>query len=146
MAYTYELIEKRDDFLFIVSQLDFKDLDNAEAVELGYASVKQLFIACFFPYSKYCIVRGNLNEVLCAIELRRDGNLVYFVTKDLTVNKVPPLARTVKALADETVAKVDVIFTTTLNSYEGAIAFNRIVGFNMIIDRGTFSVWSYGKK
>jgi len=84
--------------------------------------------------------------VLCAIELRRDGNLVYFVTKDLTVNKVPPLARTVKALADETVAKVDVIFTTTLNSYEGAIAFNRIVGFNMIIDRGTFSVWSYGKK
>lgn len=146
MAYSYELIEKRDDFLFVVSQLDFKDLDNAEAIELGYASVKQMFNTCFYYYSKYYFVRGNKNEILCAIELRRDGNLTYFVTKDLTANKIPSLVRTVKTLADETVSRVDVIFTTTLNSYEGAIAFNKMVGFIMGVDKGKFSIWAYEKK
>jgi len=146
MLYPVVNIESRSEFLFAVNQQEFKDLDNAEAIELGYISVKQLYNSCFYPYSKYCLIYDNSSNVICTIELKRDGQLIYFVTKALTANKIPPLIRTVKDLADQTVARVDIIFTTTLNTYEGAIAFNKMVGFTLKRDSGKFSTWAYEVK
>lgn len=141
--YKIEEIKTRDEFLFLVNSVKFKDTDEQEAIEFGYMSVKQMYNVCFFYYSKFYIIRDNDDHILCTIELKRDGHLIYFVTEDLTPFKIPTLVRTVKQLADETVAKVDNIFTTTMNSYSGAIRFNELVGFTLKIDKSRFSIWAY---
>ena len=143
MQYKYYELDNRQEFLSVVCTLEYKDGDEAEAKELGYPSVSFLYHNTFMPYMRYFIIEDNDKKVLATIVLRRDGNIEYFITKDVTTNKVPSLVKTVKALADEVTAKLDVIFTTTLNSYEGAIEFNKLAGFNIIAINGKFSTWSY---
>jgi len=143
MLYKVEQLASRDEFLFIVSQQKYKDGDVAEVIEFGYQSVMQMYAVGIHAYSKYYVVYDNSNNVLTTIELKRDGNLVYFVTNNLTPNKIPALVRTLRQLADDTVAKVDVIFTTTLNTYEGAVAFNKMIGFIVKAINGRFSTWAY---
>jgi len=144
--YRIEQLENRNDFLYIVNSVTYKESDEEEAKEFGYMSVKQMYNVCMYYYSKFYVIYDNEDAVLCTIELKRDGHLIYFVTDALTPFKIPTLVRTVKHLADLTVEKVDNIFTTTMNSYTGAIRFNELVGFTLKIDKGVFSIWAYEKE
>ena len=143
MQYKYYELDNRQEFLSVVCTLEYKDGDEEEAKALGYPSVSFLYHNTFMPYMRYFIVEGNDKRILATIVLRRDGNIEYFITKDLTTNKIPSMIKTVRALADEVTAKLGVIFTTTLESYVGAIEFNKLVGFNKISINGKFSTWSY---
>ena len=145
MQYKYYELDNRQEFLSKVCTLEYKQGDEDEAKALGFPSVSFLYHNTFAPYMKYYIVEDNEKNIICTIVLRRDGSLEYFITNHLTANKVPTMVRTMKQLADETTAKVDVVFTTTLESYEGAISFNEMVGFRKIKTDGKFSTWAYDK-
>lgn len=140
--YNYREIKNREEFLYLVHQQEYKPDDEWEAKELGYVSVKSLYNLTPKPYDKYFVIEDS-ESVLATIVLRRSGTLDYFITTSVTPYKIPSLVRTVKKLADETVEKVDVIFTTTHKDYVGALRFNELVGFKKVMEGDKFSTWAY---
>ena len=141
--YNYRELDNRQEFLSIVCVMEYKEGDEAEAKALGYPSVSFLYHNTFAPYMRYFIVEDDNGRVLATIVLRRDGNIEYFITNDVTSAKIPSMVKTMKALANEVTEKLDVIFTTTLETYEGAVRFNELVGFKKISTNGKFGTWSF---
>jgi hypothetical protein len=135
----------KKDFLAIVDTLDYKDKDEAEAKEFGSDSVKDSNHRANHWFAKYYTIVHD-NKVIATIILQRDGFLVYFVTKDFTPNLTRKLIRTVKQLADDTIASVENIFTKTALSYDEALRFNKLVGFRLYLVSNSWTIWIYDGK
>lgn len=144
--YEYYELNDYDRFTAITRKCKYKEMDEKEAKEFGYPSIAFLYQNTRTPYQKQYIVRKNSGQILATIVLKRNGMLDYFITEDVKPSVVPTLIKTVRALADETVAKVDVIFVTTWNEYKGANRFVELVGFKKVSSDSEFTTWAYEKR
>ena len=134
-------------FLDLCSKLTYKDKDCIE-VKL-YTDNKlntpyELYMSMDKRWMDYYVITDTIkNKIVCTIALDICGNLNYFVTNDLEPSNTKRFIKTIKQLADETIAKRKVVFVTTSNEYQEAIKFNRLIGMKCVKITEKTSKWYY---
>ena len=125
MLTEYKEVDK-EVFFAAASNITYRDDDIREAQEFGCEDVINCFKKALSPFARYFIVYED-SRPICAVILRRDGNIVFFIDK--VVNHKVKLIRVLKKLARRVVRKCGPIITKTASWYNEALRLNRLIGF-----------------
>ena len=116
----------RDVFFKDASSITYRDDDIKEAKEFGCSSIIACFNRALAPFSRFFIVYED-EVAVCAIMLRRDGNIVFFISN--TIKSNIGLIKKLRELAHLVVGCCGTIITKTALWYDEAQRLNNIIGF-----------------
>jgi hypothetical protein len=116
----------REKFFNEASSIEYRDDDIREANEFGCKDIITCFKKAISPFARYFIVYED-SKPICAVILRRDGNIVFFTSKNITNHL--GLIKALRKLALSIVHCCGSIITKTASWYSQAIRLNRLVGF-----------------
>jgi len=124
----YKMVDK-DKFYSTVNTIKYRTNDIREAYEFGASSIKVCYDKAKHKFARYCIVYEDDNRPIVTIMLQRDGNMVFFISKD--VSSPIALIRLLNNLASDTAKNSGAIFTRTANWYKEALRLNKLTGFKL---------------
>jgi hypothetical protein len=125
MSVEYKEVDK-DIFFAAASTISYREDDIKEAKEFGCEDVISCFKKALSPFVRYFIVYED-SRPICAVILRRDGNIVFFISKN--VNRKIKLIKVLRRLARKVVRRCGPIITKTASWYTEALRLNKLIGF-----------------
>ena len=115
-----------DTFFSAVKSIEYREDDIKEAKEFGCIDILNCYRKALKPFSRFFVVYED-DIPVCTILLRRDGNIVFFISKDIKY-KIG-LIRILRKLSKKVVRCCGSIITKTASWYDEALRMNKLIGF-----------------
>jgi len=131
----------RPTFIRYVDAISYRDDDEKEAREFGCVNVRHCYDKAKLEFARYFVVLED-DIPVATIVLQRDGQLVFFISKD--VKRPVALVKALRRLAKKTVKCCGPITTKTANWYKEALRFNEVIGFKLYKIRDRSQIWVFG--
>jgi len=128
------------EFFSSIENVKWQVLDTQEAMFLGYKSCYDAFIKADRRWGKYYLVKSK-KEVLVAIIVQRDGEVIYFTTQSLPGSNMRRYIRIMRSLSDSILRRCGPTTVTAAPWYADAARFLEIVGYRIYRKTPTFYSW-----
>ncbi|OQX84620.1 MAG: hypothetical protein B6D63_04110 [Candidatus Latescibacteria bacterium 4484_7] len=136
----------RDELMKIAASIVYRDGDEAEAKEFGCSDVPDCFRRANHEFATYLLAvdfTDEGEEPVAPIIVQRDGQIVFFIAKD--VKHKHSLIRALRKKAEQITKRCGPITVKTMNWYDEAKRMLKLIGFKeyLLTNRWTKFVYGY---